>query len=323
MSKTITITGAAGQIGYQLAFRIASGQLLGADEKINLNLLEITPALNALNGVAMELEDCAFSSLNKITVTDNPDVAFQDADFSFLVGAKPRGPGMERSDLLIGNAAIFSVQGKALNNNASRDVKVLVVGNPANTNALIAMSNAPDLKPHSFTAMMRLDHNRAIAQLAHKTGVHSNEIKQMIIWGNHSTTQYPDINHALIGDKKANTFVDHDWIKNEFIPKVQVRGAEIIKARGLSSAASAASAAIDHMNNWELGTVKNDWVSMAIPSDGSYGIDEGIIYSFPVTCSNGHYEIIQGLEIDAFSRKAINTSESELLEEKEAIKHLL
>ena len=323
MSKTITITGAAGQIGYQLAFRIASGQLLGADEKMNLNLLEITPALNALNGVAMELEDCAFSSLNKITVTDNPDVAFQDTDFSFLVGAKPRGPGMERSDLLIGNAAIFSVQGKALNNNASRDVKVLVIGNPANTNALIAMSNAPDLKPHSFTAMMRLDHNRAIAQLAHKTGVHSNEIKQMIIWGNHSTTQYPDINHALIGDKKANTFVDHDWIKNEFIPKVQVRGAEIIKARGLSSAASAASAAIDHMNNWELGTVKNDWVSMAIPSDGSYGIAEGIIYSFPVTCSNGHYEIIQGLEIDAFSREAINTSESELLEEKEAIKHLL
>ena len=323
MSKTITITGAAGQIGYQLAFRIASGQLLGADEKINLNLLEITPALNALNGVAMELEDCAFSSLNKITVTDNPDVAFQDTDFSFLVGAKPRGPGMERSDLLIGNAAIFSVQGKALNNNASRDVKVLVVGNPANTNALIAMSNAPDLKPHSFTAMMRLDHNRAIAQLAHKTGVHSNEIKQMIIWGNHSTTQYPDINHALIGDKKANTFVDHDWIKNEFIPKVQVRGAEIIKARGLSSAASAASAAIDHMNNWELGTAENDWVSMAIPSDGSYGIAEGIIYSFPVTCSNGQYEIVQGLEIDEFSREAMNKSESELLEEKEAIKHLL
>ena len=323
MSKTITITGAAGQIGYQLAFRIASGQLLGADEKINLNLLEITPALNALNGVAMELEDCAFSSLNKITVTDNPDVAFQDTDFSFLVGAKPRGPGMERSDLLIGNAAIFSVQGKALNDNASRDVKVLVVGNPANTNALIAMSNAPDLKPNSFTAMMRLDHNRAIAQLAHKTGVHSNEIRQMIIWGNHSTTQYPDINHALIGDKRVNTLVDHEWIKNQFIPKVQVRGAEIIKARGLSSAASAASAAIDHMNNWELGTVKNDWVSMAIPSDGSYGIAEGIIYSFPVTCSNGHYEIIQGLEIDAFSREAINTSESELLEEKEAIKHLL
>ena len=323
MSKTITITGAAGQIGYQLAFRIASGQLLGADEKINLNLLEITPALNALNGVAMELEDCAFSSLNKITVTDNPDVAFQDTDFSFLVGAKPRGPGMERSDLLIGNAAIFSVQGKALNDNASRDVKVLVVGNPANTNALIAMSNAPDLKPNSFTAMMRLDHNRAIAQLAHKTGVHSNEIKQMIIWGNHSTTQYPDINHALIGDKRVNTLVDHDWIKNEFIPKVQVRGAEIIKARGLSSAASAASAAIDHMNNWELGTDENDWVSMAIPSDGSYGIAEGIIYSFPVTCSNGQYEIIQGLEIDEFSREAMNASESELLEEKEAIKHLL
>lgn len=323
MSKTITITGAAGQIGYQLAFRIASGQLLGTDEKINLNLLEITPALNALNGVAMELEDCAFSTLNKITVTDNPDIAFQDTDFSFLVGAKPRGPGMERSDLLIGNAAIFSLQGKALNDNASRDVKVLVVGNPANTNALIAMSNAPDLRPNSFTAMMRLDHNRAIAQLAHKTGVHSNEIKQMIIWGNHSTTQYPDINHALIGDKKANTFVDHGWIKNAFIPKVQVRGAEIIKARGLSSAASAASAAIDHMNNWELGTAENDWVSMAIPSDGSYGIAEGIIYSFPVTCSNGQYEIIQGLEIDDFSREAMHASESELLEEKEAIKHLL
>ena len=323
MSKTITITGAAGQIGYQLAFRIASGQLLGTDEKINLNLLEITPALNALNGVAMELEDCAFSSLNKITVTDNPDVAFQDADFSFLVGAKPRGPGMERSDLLIGNAAIFSVQGKALNDNASRDVKVLVVGNPANTNALITMSNAPDLKPHSFTAMMRLDHNRAIAQLAHKTGVHSNEIRQMIIWGNHSTTQYPDINHALIGDKRVNTLVDHEWIKNQFIPKVQVRGAEIIKARGLSSAASAASAAIDHMNNWELGTAENDWVSMAIPSDGSYGIAEGIIYSFPVTCSNGQYKIVQDLEIDEFSREAMNASESELLEEKEAIKHLL
>jgi len=323
MSKTITITGAAGQIGYQLAFRIASGQLLGTDEKINLNLLEITPALNALNGVAMELEDCAFSTLNKITVTDNPDIAFQDTDFSFLVGAKPRGPGMERSDLLIGNAAIFSLQGKALNDNASRDVKVLVVGNPANTNALIAMSNAPDLRPNSFTAMMRLDHNRAIAQLAHKTGVHSNEIKQMIIWGNHSTTQYPDINHALIGDQKINTLVDHDWIKNEFIPKVQVRGAEIIKARGLSSAASAASAAIDHMNNWELGTAEDDWVSMAIPSDGSYGIAEGIIYSFPVTCSNGQYEIIQGLEIDDFSREAMHASESELLEEKEAIKHLL
>jgi malate dehydrogenase len=323
MSKTITITGAAGQIGYQLAFRIASGQLLGIKEKINLNLLEITPALDALNGVAMELEDCAFSSLEAITVTDDPKVAFTDTDFAFLVGAKPRGPGMERSDLLIGNAAIFSTQGKALNTQASRDVKVLVVGNPANTNALIAMSNAPELKSNSFTAMMRLDHNRAIAQLANKANVHSSEIKQMIIWGNHSTTQYPDINHALIGGKRVNELVDHEWIKNEFIPKVQVRGAAIIKARGLSSAASAASAAIDHMNNWELGTTDNDWVSMAIPSDGSYGISEGIIYSFPVTCSNGQYKIVQGLEIDDFSREAMNASESELLEEKEAVKHLL
>ena len=323
MSKTITITGAAGQIGYQLAFRIASGQLLGVDEKINLNLLEITPALDALNGVAMELEDCAFSSLDKITVTDNPEVAFKESDFAFLVGAKPRGPGMERSDLLIGNAAIFSVQGKALNSQANRDVKVLVVGNPANTNALIALSNAPDLDPNSFTAMMRLDHNRAIAQLANKTGTHSNEIKKMTIWGNHSTTQYPDINHVLIGDRGVNELVEKDWIRNEFIPRVQVRGAEIIKARGLSSAASAASAAIDHMNNWEFGTAENDWVSMAIPSDGSYGISEGIVYSFPVTCSNGQYKIVQGLEIDDFSREAMNASESELLEEKEAIKHLL
>ena len=323
MSKTIAITGAAGQIGYQLAFRIASGQLLGVDEKINLNLLEITPALDALNGVAMELEDCAFSSLEKVTVTDDPDIAFKETDFAFLVGAKPRGPGMERSDLLIENAAIFSVQGKALNNQASRDVKVLVVGNPANTNALIALSNAPDLSPNSFTAMMRLDHNRAIAQLASKISIHSNKIKKMIVWGNHSTTQYPDINHALSGDKKVNELVDHEWIKNEFIPKVQVRGAAIIKARGLSSAASAASAAIDHMNNWELGTVENDWVSMAIPSDGSYGISEGIVYSFPVTCSNGEYKIVQGLEIDDFSLKAMKASESELLDEKEAIKHLL
>jgi malate dehydrogenase len=323
MSKTITITGAAGQIGYQLAFRIASGQLLGVDEKINLNLLEITPALDALNGVAMELEDCAFSSLDNITVTDNPDIAFKETDFAFLVGAKPRGPGMERSDLLIGNAAIFSVQGKALNGQANRDVKVLVVGNPANTNALIALSNAPDLSPNSFTAMMRLDHNRAIAQLANKTGAHSNEIKKMTIWGNHSTTQYPDINHVLIGDKGVNELVENNWIRNEFIPRVQVRGAEIIKARGLSSAASAASAAINHMNNWEFGTADNDWVSMAIASDGSYGISEGIIYSFPVTCSNGRYKIVQGLEIDDFSREAMNASELELLEEKEAIKHLL
>tara|TARA_B110000438_G_scaffold37915_1_gene37713 strand:- start:1450 stop:2421 length:972 start_codon:yes stop_codon:yes gene_type:complete len=323
MSKTITITGAAGQIGYQLAFRVASGQLLGRDQKINLNLLEISPALDALNGVAMELEDCAFSSLDKISITDDPEIAFKDSDFAFLVGAKPRGPGMERSDLLIGNAAIFSVQGKALNAHANRNVKVLVVGNPANTNALIAMSNAPDLKPQSFTAMMRLDHNRAIAQIADKTSIHSNDIKRMIIWGNHSSTQYPDINHAFIDGKRAGELVENNWIKNEFIPRVQARGAEIIKARGLSSAASAASAAIDHMNNWELGTAENDWVSMAIPSDGSYGISEGIIYSFPVTCSNGAYEIVQGLEIDEYSNQAMQASAAELLEEKAAVKHLL
>ena len=323
MSKTITITGAAGQIGYQLAFRVASGQLLGRDQKINLNLLEISPALDALNGVAMELEDCAFSSLDKISITDDPEIAFKDSDFAFLVGAKPRGPGMERSDLLIGNAAIFSVQGKALNAHANRNVKVLVVGNPANTNALIAMSNAPDLSPQSFTAMMRLDHNRAIAQIADKTSIHSNDIKRMIIWGNHSSTQYPDINHAFIDGKRAGELVENNWIKNEFIPRVQARGAEIIKARGLSSAASAASAAIDHMNNWELGTAENDWVSMAIPSDGSYGISEGIIYSFPVTCSNGAYEIVQGLEIDEYSNQAMQASAAELLEEKAAVKHLL
>ena len=323
MSKTITITGAAGQIGYQLAFRVASGQLLGRDQKINLNLLEISPALDALNGVAMELEDCAFSSLDKISITDDPEIAFKDSDFAFLVGAKPRGPGMERSDLLIGNAAIFSVQGKALNAHANRNVKVLVVGNPANTNALIAMSNAPDLKPQSFTAMMRLDHNRAIAQIADKTSIHSNDIKRMIIWGNHSSTQYPDINHAFIDGKRAGELVENNWIKNEFIPRVQARGAEIIKARGLSSAASAASAAIDHMNNWELDTAEIDWVSMAIPSDGSYGISEGIIYSFPVTCSNGAYEIVQGLEIDEYSNQAMQASAAELLEEKAAVKHLL
>ncbi|MDC0186067.1 malate dehydrogenase [Gammaproteobacteria bacterium] len=323
MSKTITITGAAGQIGYQLAFRIASGQLLGRDQKINLNLLEISPALDALKGVAMELEDCAFSSLDKISITDDPEIAFKESDFAFLVGAKPRGPGMERSELLIGNAAIFSVQGKALNEYANRNVKVLVVGNPANTNALIAMSNAPDLSPQSFTAMMRLDHNRAIAQIADKTSIHSNDIKRMIIWGNHSSTQYPDINHAYIDGKRAGELVENNWIKSEFIPRVQARGAEIIKARGLSSAASAASAAIDHMNNWELDTAENDWVSMAIPSDGSYGISEGIIYSFPVICSQGEYEIVQGLEIDEYSNQAMQASVVELLEEKAAVKHLL
>ena len=323
MPKTITITGAAGQIGYQLAFRIASGQLLGPETKVNLNLLEITPALEALKGVAMELEDCSFSTLGKVVTTDDPSIAFGDSNFAFLVGAKPRGPGMERSDLLIENAQIFSAQGKAINDNADQNIKVLVVGNPANTNALIAASNAPDVDSRSFSAMMRLDHNRAIAQLATKTGSHSSEIKKVVIWGNHSTTQYPDITHALIGSQKATDLVDQDWIRNEFIPRVQNRGAEIIKARGLSSAASAASAAIDHMRDWELGNSQDNWLSMAIPSDGSYGISEGIMFSYPILSSGGDYSIVQGLDIDEFSLESIKASEKELLEEREAIKHLL
>ena len=323
MSKTVTITGAAGQIGYQLAFRIASGQLLGANQKINLNLLEITPALNALKGVAMELEDCAFDTLDKIGVSDNPNEAFKDSDYAFLVGAKPRGPGMERSDLLQENAKIFSAQGKAINDGASRDIKVLVVGNPANTNALIAMSNAPDIDRDAFTAMMRLDHNRALARLASKLNCHSSEITNMTIWGNHSTTQYPDISNLKLNGNNASSSLDKEWVKNEFIPRVQNRGAEIIKARGLSSAASAASAAIDHMRDWALGTKTDDWVSMAIPSDGSYGISKGIIYSFPVTCQNGAYSIVQNLEIDTFSKESMEITEKELLDEKAAIEHLL
>ena len=323
MSKTVTITGAAGQIGYQLAFRIASGQLLGANKKINLNLLEITPALDALRGVAMELEDCAFDSLGDISISDDPNKAFKDTDYAFLVGAKPRGPGMERSDLLQENAKIFSAQGKAINENASRDIRVLVVGNPANTNALIAMSNAPDIDKNAFTAMMRLDHNRALAQLASKLDCHSSELSNMTIWGNHSTTQYPDVNNLMLSGETISSRLNETWVKDEFIPRVQNRGAEIIKARGLSSAASAGSAAIDHMRDWALGTKDNDWVSMAIPSDGSYNISEGIIYSFPVTCKNGSYSIVQNLEIDNFSAKCMKLTEKELLEEKAAIEHLL
>jgi len=323
VSKTVTITGAAGQIGYQLAFRIASGQLLGANEKINLNLLEITPALDALKGVAMELEDCAFETLGDINISDDPNEAFKQTDYSFLVGAKPRGPGMERSDLLQENAKIFSAQGKAINENASRDIKVLVVGNPANTNALIAMSNAPDIDQNAFTAMMRLDHNRALAQLASKLNCHSSELTNMTIWGNHSTTQYPDINNLNLLGEPVSKRLDEIWVKDEFIPRVQNRGAEIIKARGMSSAASAASAAIDHMRDWVSETKNNDWVSMAIPSDGSYGISEGIIYSFPVTCQNGSYSIVQNLEIDHYSKECMELTEKELLEEKAAIEHLL
>ena len=321
--KTITITGAAGQIGYQLAFRIASGQLLGPREKINLKLLEIPAVLAALNGMAMELADCAFPCLEAITVTDDASIAFQDCDYAFLVGAKPRGPGMERSDLLIGNAGIFSVQGQAINACASRDVKVLVVGNPANTNALITMANAPEIDPNAFTAMMRLDHNRALAQLAAKTDAPVSKIKKLTVWGNHSTTQYPDIHHATVNDQPAVDLVSPDWMKNTFIPNVQQRGAEIIQTRGLSSAASAASAAIDQVKNWIFGSANNDWVSMAIPSDGSYGISEGVIYSFPVVCKDGAYEIVQGLEMNEFSENCLRTSEAELLGERKAIEHLL
>jgi malate dehydrogenase len=320
---TITITGAAGQIGYQLAFRIASGQLLGPDQKINLKLLEIPPVLDALKGVAMELDDCAFPCLESITATDDASTAFKDAEYAFLVGAKPRGPGMERSDLLIGNAEIFSIQGQAINDNADNNIKVLVVGNPANTNALIAMSNAPNIDPKSFTAMTRLDHNRALAQLARKTQTHVRNIKKLIIWGNHSTTQYPDVHHATINGQSVLERVDQNWIENTFIPMVQNRGAEIIKARGLSSAASAASAAIDHVKDWTLGSAKNDWISMAVPSDGSYEVAKGIVYSFPVVCANGSYEIVQGLDINTFSQNSMKTTETELLEERKAIEHLL
>ena len=319
----VTITGAAGQIGYQLAFRIASGQMLGNDQPVILQLLEIPPALPALEGVVMELDDCAFSTLAGIVATDNPDVAFKDADYGLLVGARPRGPGMERKDLLEANAAIFSVQGKAMNEHANRGIKVLVVGNPANTNALIAQSNAPDLNPRNFTAMTRLDHNRAMAQLAAKTNSHVNDIQRMTIWGNHSATQYPDINHASVNGKNASDLVDKDWLTSKFIPVVQQRGAAIIKARGASSAASAASAAIDHMHDWALGTPDENWVSMAITADGSYGIEPGIIYSYPVRCSGGDYEIVQGLTIDDFSRERMDQTEAELREERAAIEELL
>ena len=319
----VAITGAAGQIGYALAFRVASGAMLGPDQPVNLHLLEITPALPTLQGVVMELNDCAFPTLNKVIATDDARVAFKDCHAALLVGARPRGPGMERKDLLLANAQIFSAQGKALNDVAARDVRVLVVGNPANTNALIAMKNAPSLKPQSFTAMTRLDHNRALSQLAEKTGVHVNDIQKMIIWGNHSATQYPDINHCLVKGQPARSLVDANWIEKDFIPTVQQRGAAIIKARGASSAASAGSAAIDHIRDWFRGSAAGDWVSMGIPSDGSYGIPEGVIYSYPVICRGGHYEIVQGLAIDEFSRKRMDATHQELLEERDGVKDLL
>ena len=319
----VAITGAAGQIGYQLTFRIASGQLLGADRPVSLHLLEITPALGALEGVVMELRDCAFPLLHEVVATDQPEEAFDGADFALLVGARPRGPGMERKDLLSANAAIFSVQGKALNDHASSDVRVLVVGNPANTNALIASGNAPRLDPRQFTAMTRLDHNRAISQLAAKTGSHPTDVRRMTIWGNHSATQYPDLGHSTVAGRPATELVDDAWIRETFIPTVQQRGAAIIKARGASSAASAASAAIDHIHTWVHGTADGDWVSMAIPSDGSYGVREGVFYSYPVTCQDGRYEVVQGLDIDDFSRRKMRATEEELFEERDGVADLL
>lgn len=319
----VAITGGAGQIGYALAFRVASGAMLGADQPVNLHLLEVTPALPALQGVLMELNDCAFPTLNKVVATDDPVVAFKDCHAALLVGARPRGPGMERKDLLLANAQIFSAQGRALDAAAARNVRVLVVGNPANTNALIAMSNAPGLDPRCFTAMTRLDHNRALSQLAEKTGCHVNDIRQMTIWGNHSATQYPDVNHCLVKGQAATSLVDSNWIEKDFIPVVQQRGAAIIKARGASSAASAASAAIDHVRDWFRGSATGDWVSMGIPSDGSYGIPAGVIYSYPVICRDGAYEIVQGLGIDSFSRERMDITHRELLEERDGVKDLL
>ena len=319
----VTITGAAGNIGYAMAFRIAAGDMLGPDQPVILQLLEITPALPALEGVVMELNDCAFPLLAGIVATDDLATAFKDADYALLVGARPRGPGMERKDLLEANGAIFGPQGKALNDHAARHVKVLVVGNPANTNALIAQANAPDLDPRQFTAMTRLDHNRALSQLAAKTQSHTTQIKNMTIWGNHSSTQYPDISNATVNGKAAAELVARDWYENTFIPDVQQRGAAIIKARGASSAASAASAAIDHMRSWALGTPGDDWVSMAVPSDGSYGIAPGIIYSYPCRCRNGDYTIVQGLAVSDFSREKMAATEAELREERAAVEHLL
>ena len=319
----VAVTGAAGQISYSLLFRIAAGDMLGKDQPVILQLLEITPALEALKGVTMELEDCAFPLLAGIVQTDDPKVAFKDADYALLVGARPRGPGMERKDLLEANAAIFSVQGKAINEVASRDIKVLVVGNPANTNALITQRNAPDIDPRQFTAMTRLDHNRGKAQLANKLGVSVNDIKNMTIWGNHSATQYPDLHHTEVNGKVAIDQVEQDWYENTYIPEVQQRGAAIIKARGASSAASAASSAIDHIRSWALGSEEGDWVSMGVYSDGSYGIEKGLIYSFPCVCKNGDWEIVQGLEINEFSQARMDATEQELIEERDAVAHLL
>ncbi|HRV59322.1 MAG TPA: malate dehydrogenase [Solirubrobacterales bacterium] len=325
MSSTakVTVTGAAGQIGYALLFRIASGQMLGPDTKVHLSLLEIPAAVKAAEGTAMELDDCAFPLLDKISISDDPKEAFDGVNIGLLVGARPRGPGMERADLLEANGGIFKPQGEAINAGAADDVKILVVGNPANTNALIAASAAPDVPKERFTAMMRLDHNRAIAQLANKLGRPVSDIKRMTVWGNHSATQYPDISHALVDGAPAPAQVDDEvWVREEFIPRVAKRGAEVIDARGSSSAASAANAAIDHVRDWVLGTPDEDWVSMGIPSDGSYDVPEGIIAGFPVTCANGEYSIVQGLEIDEFSRGKIDANAAELQDERSAVADL-
>ena len=319
----ITITGAAGQISYSLLFRIASGQMLGPDQPVIFQLLEITPAMKALEGVVMEIDDCAFPLVTDFVLTDDIDTAFKDADYGLLVGAKPRGPGMERSDLLEANGGIFKLQGKGLNENANRDVKVLVVGNPANTNAYTAMVSAPNLNPRNFTAMTRLDHNRALAQLASKTNSSVNDIKKMTIWGNHSTTQYPDITYTTVSGKPAKDLVELNWYQEEYIPSVAKRGAEIIDARGASSAASAANGAIDHMRDWVMGTDDDNWVSMGVPSDGSYGIPKGLIFSFPVTCKGGDYQIVQGLGFDEFGQSKMHATLKELEEEKTALSSIL
>ena len=319
----VAVTGAAGQIGYQLLFRIASGGMLGPDQPVILQMLEIPPAMDALKGVVMELDDCAFPLLAGTVQSDDPNVAFEGVEYALLVGSRPRGPGMERSDLLEANGAIFTGQGKALNDHASPDVKVLVVGNPANTNCLIAMNNAPDIPDEQFTAMTRLDHNRAMSQLAARTGASVNDIKKMTIWGNHSATQYPDLFHCEVNGKNAAAQVDDQaWLEDDFIPTVQKRGAAIIAARGASSAASAASAALDHMRDWALGTPEGDWVSMAVPSDGSYGVPEGLLSSFPCTTTDGKWSIVQGLDIDDFSRGRIDASVAELAEERDTVKEL-
>lgn len=319
----VTITGAAGQIGYALIFRVASGEMLGRDQPMVLRLLDIAAAQKALTGVLMEVLDCAFPLVQDIVITDDPSVAFQDADYALLVGARPRGPGMERSDLLAANGGIFKVQGQALNEHASRQVKVVVVGNPANTNALTALKSAPGLSPRSFSALTRLDHNRALAQLAEKTGAPVSDIRRVIIWGNHSTTQYPDIHHATVRGESAMKLVDEKWMVDAFIPRVAKRGAEIIDARGASSAASAANAAIEHMRDWVLGTPEGDWTSMAVASDGSYGIAPGLVYSYPVMTKNAEYAIVPDLPINAFSRERMDLTRQELEEERAAVETLL